>query len=81
MELDLGRTEDRRAGSTEAPARPNTPSARPPTQLFDWRVTCPEDVARPFPPIAGPGRGTTLAEVEARRKMGDQGAAREAPVK
>jgi len=51
------------------------------TQLFDWRAICPQDVARPFPPIAGPGRGRTLAELETQRKLGDHIPTQVAPVK
>lgn len=50
----------------------NMPPARPPTQLFDWKATCPEDVARPFPAIIGRGRGEELspdAIREARRNL------------
>lgn len=79
--MNLGRTEGERVGSAEAPARSNVPPARSPTRLFDWQKACPEDVARPFPALAGSGRGEPLDVVEARRKMGDQGAAREASVK
>lgn len=32
------------------------------TQLFDWKKVCAEDVARPFPPVAGRGRGKPLEE-------------------
>lgn len=53
------------------------PPARPPTRLFDWKRECPEDVARPFPPIAGPGRGVELDVVVARRKMQGQQLTRE----
>lgn len=48
--------------------------ARPPTTLFDWRQICPEDVLRPFPAVAGKGRGKPLEEamVEAARNLRDK---------
>lgn len=58
----------------------STPSARPPTRLFDWQRACPRDVARPFPAVAGEGRGELLAEVEARRKMQDRALTKRAAV-
>jgi len=50
------------------------PPAQPPTRLFDWRVVCPEDVARRFPAIAGPGRGRTLVEVREERPQNGESA-------
>lgn len=54
----------------------NVPPARPPTQLFDWKRECPEDVAKVWPALAGGGRGrvvSTEAVEEARRKMQGRG--------
>lgn len=73
--------EGERVGSTEVPARSDVPPARSPTRLFDWREICPDDVARPFPALAGSGRGEPLDVVEARRKLGNQGTTQAAPVK
>lgn len=37
---------------------------------FDYQQVCPQDLARPFPAVAGKGRGKPLAEaVEAARKL------------
>lgn len=38
---------------------------------FDWKKVCADDVARPFPPIAGRGRGKPLEEAmkEASRRV------------
>lgn len=50
----------------------NVPPARPPTQLFDWKRECPEDVAKRWPAVVGQGRGKELpveAVQEARRKL------------
>lgn len=52
------------------------PPARPPTQLFDWKRECPEDVAKAWPPLAGGGRGKELSDEaiqEARRKVQGRG--------
>jgi hypothetical protein len=49
-----------------------TTPARPPTELFDWKATCPQDVDRVFPAVIGKGRGCELTDQairEARRKL------------
>ena len=54
----------------------DVPPARPPTQLFDWKRECPEDVAKRWPPVAGSGRGKELpldAVADARRKLHGRG--------
>jgi hypothetical protein len=60
----------------------SVPPARPPTELFDWKRVCPDDVARVFAPIVGKGRGEELnadAVLAARRKMRDHGLTPPAP--
>lgn len=45
------------------------PPARPPTRLFDWKLICPDDVARPFPAVVGVGRGKPIEGARKARKV------------
>lgn len=43
-------------------------------RIFDWREDCPKDVARPFPPVAGGGRGKVIdleTVIKINRKLRD----------
>ena len=48
---------------------------------FDWERICAADLTRPYPAVAGKGRGRPLSEAEALRKLGDRRLAQEASVK